>query len=216
MLACRWPPAWHRHDQTVPGPRDGHLGLDLRHPALTQDRARAFIQRACPLGRPSTPHRKGRWAVARLLGVDEVYLWPELLVRFPGRQQISNCSELVELFPDRASVPRQVWLYLLGEALEKVDVLVFSNTFFAQTQPQIAAMLTEAARRVLRSGCALATRLRCSSHAGPRRGNQRHPVRQDQVIAELLPEPAGHRQVRDTVAQHDVVRVVVLSTATES
>jgi hypothetical protein len=103
------------------------------------------VERWIGLGR--LPHRKHRWAAARLLGVDEAYLWPDLLVRFPGRHQVTSQSELVELYPDRASVPRQVWLRLLSEAQEHVDVLVFSGTFYAQTQPRIASMLAAAAER---------------------------------------------------------------------
>src|SRR5580658_6465123 len=93
------------------------------------------------------PHRRHRWAAARTLGVDEAYLWPDLLVRFPARNLVTSQSELVELFPDRATVPRQLWLRLLSEAQEYVDVLVFSGTFYAQTQPRIASMLQEAAKR---------------------------------------------------------------------
>jgi transcriptional regulator with XRE-family HTH domain len=92
------------------------------------------------------PHRKHRWTAAKLLGVDEAYLWPDLLHKFPGRQLTSQ-SELVELYADRASVPRPLWLRLLSEAQENIDILVFSGTFYAQTQPRIAAMLTEAAQR---------------------------------------------------------------------
>ena len=93
------------------------------------------------------PHRRHRWAAAKTLGVDEAYLWPDLLVRFPARSLITSQSELVELFPDRATVPRQLWLRLLSEAQEHVDVLVFSGTFYAQTQPRIASMLQQAAER---------------------------------------------------------------------
>jgi len=93
------------------------------------------------------PHRQHRWATARRLGVDESYLWPELLYRSPGRQQEPGRSELVYLYPDRASVPRELWLRLLSEVQEHLDVLVFSGTFYAQTQPRIAAMLTDAADR---------------------------------------------------------------------
>jgi hypothetical protein len=81
------------------------------------------------------------------LKVDETYLWPQVLVRSPTREREANRSELLEIYPDRASVPREVWLRLLSEAQENVDVLVFSGTFFAQTQPRLARMLTDAAER---------------------------------------------------------------------
>ena len=92
-----------------------------------------------------TPHRQHRWATARRLSVDETYLWPDVLIRSPGRRQEAGGSELVSLHPDRASVPRELWLRLLGEVQESLDVLVFSGTFYAQTQPRIARLLTDAA-----------------------------------------------------------------------
>jgi transcriptional regulator with XRE-family HTH domain len=93
------------------------------------------------------PHRQHRWAAARRLGVDESYLWPEVLSRSPARRDDAARSELVEVYPDRASVPRELWLRLLEEVQEHLDVLVFSGTFYAQTQPRIAALLTAAAGR---------------------------------------------------------------------
>jgi len=56
-------------------------------------------------------------------------------------------SELVRLYPDRASVPREVWLRMMTDAAAHIDVLVFSGTFYTQTQPRVAAMLAGAAER---------------------------------------------------------------------
>jgi transcriptional regulator with XRE-family HTH domain len=103
------------------------------------------VERWISAGR--TPHRQHRWAAARRLGVDETYLWPEVLSRSPARRQEAGRSELVALYPDRASVPRELWLRLLDEVQEHLDVLVFSGTFYAQTQPRIASMLADAAKR---------------------------------------------------------------------
>lgn len=83
------------------------------------------------------PHKRHRWAASRRLGVDETYLWPSAV---SGSTQAAR-SELVELFPSRASVPRETWLQLLGSAAAHIDVLVFSGTFYSQIQPRIAAML---------------------------------------------------------------------------
>jgi transcriptional regulator with XRE-family HTH domain len=91
------------------------------------------------------PHRQHRWAAARLLDVDEVYLWPSTLKQGSRRRDASK-SELVELYPDRASVPRETWFRLLGEARKNVDVLVHSGTFFAQVQPRIASTLSTRAK----------------------------------------------------------------------
>jgi hypothetical protein len=103
------------------------------------------VERWISLGR--VPHRQHRWATARRLGVDESYLWPEVLARSPARREDAGRSELVEVYPDRASVPRELWLRLLEEVQEHVDVLVFSGTFYAQMQPRIASLLAAAAGR---------------------------------------------------------------------
>lgn len=92
------------------------------------------------------PHRQHRWTAARRLGYEESYLWPDVQVA-PARRAEASQSELVRLYPDRASVPRELWLRLLTKACERIDVLVFSGTFYAQTQPKVAAMLADAARR---------------------------------------------------------------------
>jgi hypothetical protein len=102
------------------------------------------VERWIGMGR--MPHRQHRWATARRLGVDEAYLWPDALGHSGTRRQEASRSELVEVYADRASVPREVWLRLVREAREHVDVLVFSGTFYAQTQPRIAEMLEDAAQ----------------------------------------------------------------------
>lgn len=98
------------------------------------------VERWVSLGR--VPHRRHRWAAAGLLETDEVYLWPSVLDKPAAKRADASRGELVELHPDRASVPRETWLQLLTEAQDRIDVLVFSGTFFAQTQPRVAPMLT--------------------------------------------------------------------------
>nr|WP_206067437.1 XRE family transcriptional regulator [Nonomuraea sp. FMUSA5-5] len=123
----------------------------LRHGVALEDLARTCgvepktVERWINTGR--VPHRRHRWAAAKLLTADETYLWPDVLESSQARRARANRSELVEVFPDRASVPRELWLRLLSDAQADVDVLVFSGTFFAQTQPRIARLLTETARR---------------------------------------------------------------------
>ncbi|MEU1665324.1 XRE family transcriptional regulator [Streptomyces sparsogenes] len=80
--------------------------------------------------------------------MDETYLWPT--AGESSRSQALLQAELVELHRDRASVPRDVWLSLLSSARECIDVLVFSGTFMAQTNPQVAAMLRERAEAGVR------------------------------------------------------------------
>lgn len=91
------------------------------------------------------PHRKHRWRAAELLEVDEIYLWPGVVDELRQRRQEISQSELVHLYPDRAAVPREVWLHMLTNARKRIDVLIMSGTFFAQMQPRVAAMLTRQA-----------------------------------------------------------------------
>ena len=92
------------------------------------------------------PHRETRWRIARALDLDEVYLWPELLNEPTAEERIDSVeSELVQVYPDRASVPRDVWLKLVGSAQRHIDVLVFAGTFLANVNPQITDMLAERA-----------------------------------------------------------------------
>lgn len=97
------------------------------------------------------PHRKHRWVAAKLLEADETFLWPSILTRSPSRRaREASQAELVELYPDRASVPRKTWLGLLTNAQLAIDVLIHSGTFFAQTQPRVANMLAERASNNVR------------------------------------------------------------------
>ncbi|MEU8891444.1 XRE family transcriptional regulator [Streptomyces sp. NPDC048442] len=86
------------------------------------------------------PHRRHRWTVACRLGTEEANLWPQRA----GDNSLG--PELVAAYPNRASVPRELWLSLLLDATRQIDVLVFSGTFFAQTNPSIARMLRERAQ----------------------------------------------------------------------
>jgi len=88
-----------------------------------------------------TPRSQHRWAAARRLGVDEVYLWPAAL----ARRTAAVRTELLELFPNRAAVPRETWLQLMGSAAGRIDVLVFSGTFYSQIQPRVATQLADRA-----------------------------------------------------------------------
>jgi len=72
----------------------------------------------------------------------------------------------VATYQNRASVPREVWIDLLQGAQQQIDVLIFSGTFFAQSNPHVAKMLAERAGSGVRvrlcfgdpSGAAVATR----------------------------------------------------------
>jgi transcriptional regulator with XRE-family HTH domain len=90
------------------------------------------------------PHPRHRHRVAQHLRVEETFLWPppqSVHAARPGDQD----AELIRTYQNRASVPRELWLSLLQQARERIDVLVFSGTFFAQTNPHVARMLADRA-----------------------------------------------------------------------
>jgi transcriptional regulator with XRE-family HTH domain len=76
------------------------------------------------------PYRKHRYAVAKFLGVEEVYLWPEAL----PREQVAAASEseIVTVYPHRSEVPRDVWGRLFAEAESEIGVLVYAGLFLSE------------------------------------------------------------------------------------
>lgn len=90
------------------------------------------------------PHARHRFRVAGHLRVEETFLWPGPARRGTDADARSG-TELIGTYQNRASVPREVWLGLLGEARQEISVLVFSGTFFAQSNPHVAKMLAERA-----------------------------------------------------------------------
>lgn len=86
------------------------------------------------------PHRTNRVVVAKMLGVDEAYLWPEVLTS-PATQSAS-VAELLELHPSRAAVPHDVWRQLIASTHEALDVLTYAGTFLFE-QHDICSVLRE-------------------------------------------------------------------------
>jgi transcriptional regulator with XRE-family HTH domain len=93
-------------------------------------------------GRP--PHERNRRAAAKILGVKADFLWPDARSKaLTGLDDLQ--SSLIRTYADRSSVPRDVWLQLVSSATEAIDVLVYSGTFLAQTNPRLPAMLADRA-----------------------------------------------------------------------
>lgn len=77
------------------------------------------------------PHPGLRLAVARELGRDETYLWPELLAG--RRAAVASISEIVQIWPTRSAVPQEVWRSLMHKATGRVDVLVYAGGFLVES-----------------------------------------------------------------------------------
>ncbi|MFI5933717.1 helix-turn-helix domain-containing protein [Actinoplanes sp. NPDC051494] len=77
-----------------------------------------------------TPYRRHRYAVASRLGVDEVYLWPDVL----SADQVASASEseIINVYPHRWSVPSDLWCNVFATAEEEIGVLVYSGLFVSE------------------------------------------------------------------------------------
>jgi len=63
------------------------------------------------------PYLRHRWAIAAMLGVDETDLWPQL------RTTRTRPDEVLAIYPHRDTVPRDVWLRLIGAARNEIGIL---------------------------------------------------------------------------------------------
>lgn len=85
------------------------------------------------------PHRNHRWHTAKTLGVDEGYLWPQVLD--DPRTRSASQAEFVTLYPHRGSIPSDRWRQLIDQAEDSVDILVYSGLFLIDSQPDFIKKL---------------------------------------------------------------------------
>ena len=88
------------------------------------------VERWLTLGR--VPHRAHRWDASRRLGYDDDYLWPDAPGRGQERRAEASQSELVRVYPDRGSIPREAWHRLFSGAREDIGILVYAALFLAE------------------------------------------------------------------------------------
>src|SRR4051794_32766682 len=84
------------------------------------------------------PHPRNRAATARVLGVDELVLWPELAE--PRARAVAG-SEVVHVYPHRGAVAPGSWYELLVAAEQHIDVLVFAGLFLADGRADLPVLL---------------------------------------------------------------------------
>lgn len=135
-------------------PSNDLVNQRLRTVMLRQGVSRNDLAKACGVD-PKTvdrwitlgrlPHSQHRWNAARRLDTDETYIWPQIMELDRGRRLDAAQAELIKLYPDRASVPRETWIQLLKDARHRVDVLVFAGTFMPNTNPRVAKNLIDRA-----------------------------------------------------------------------
>lgn len=92
------------------------------------------------------PHARTRAQVAKVLGFDETYFWPELLGT--GRSIGASQAELVQLWPTRDAVPADVWRTLIAQSHECIEVLVYAGGFLFETFHLVDTVREKAAQGV--------------------------------------------------------------------
>lgn len=84
------------------------------------------------------PHPGNRVKTARMLGLDESVLWPQLQ---EARARAVVGSEVLRVYPDRGAVPAGSWYELISSAKEHVDVLVYAGLFLSDGRADLATLL---------------------------------------------------------------------------
>lgn len=91
-----------------------------------------------------TPYARYRHQVAALLNQSEAYLWPDALTA--SQQSAVTESEIVRVYPHRASVPADLWRHLFEAASERIEILVYSGMWLPDQNPRLATMLRKKAK----------------------------------------------------------------------
>lgn len=85
------------------------------------------------------PYPRYRHRIAAMVKESESYLWPDALPS--DRAAAISQSEIVQVFPCRASVPADLWRRLLDGASEHIGVLVYAGLFLPEQHPRLNALL---------------------------------------------------------------------------
>lgn len=97
--------------------------------------------------RDRVPHPRNRANVARVLGLDESILWPQLEEQ---RARAVVNSEVLRVYPDRGAVPHGSWYEHLSSARERVDILVFAGLFLSDGRADLSTLVQRKAEQGLR------------------------------------------------------------------
>lgn len=89
------------------------------------------------------PNTSYRWKVVKLVGEEEIYLWPE--VADEERRRAATKAELVAVYAHRADVPADLWPMLFRRAEGAIDVLVYAAVFLHEQDPHLNDLLQEKA-----------------------------------------------------------------------
>lgn len=83
------------------------------------------------------PHKRHRWAAAKLLREDSEYLWPDV----PGAAGASD--EMVAAYAHRADVPTSVWWDVFSRATDRIDLLGYTLYFLSLQHPDLLGVMQQ-------------------------------------------------------------------------
>lgn len=87
------------------------------------------------------PHPRHRWAITRLVGEEEGYLWPAARPDLsPGAEAT---SEIVAAYAHRVDVPKDKWSELLATSRRNVDILGYAFLFFPEQHIDLAKVIAK-------------------------------------------------------------------------
>jgi transcriptional regulator with XRE-family HTH domain len=81
------------------------------------------------------PYLRHRWALAGMLGLDEVDLWPQVIAAR------SRPEEFRAIFSHRDAVPREVWQDLFHSAEREIGILDCNGLFLAKDLGTMATLI---------------------------------------------------------------------------
>jgi len=84
------------------------------------------------------PYLRHRWAIAAMLSTDEIDLWPQL------RASRTIPDEVVAVYPHRDTMPKAIWLRVLGSAQHEIGILDNIGASPVGEQPIVAALAEQA------------------------------------------------------------------------
>lgn len=94
------------------------------------------------------PHRTHRLNAAAILGKSDLFLWPE--TETDPRSQSASQAELVSLYPNRGAIPLAIWLGLIDESRECIDMLALAGSFLHDAIPDFVERLASRAKAGVR------------------------------------------------------------------
>jgi hypothetical protein len=87
------------------------------------------------------PHPRTRWSVAKLLGEDEQWLWPD---SNPAPAAETGASgELVTAYAYRSEAPTSLWWELITRTTRQIDLLGYTLYFLTLQHPELLQSFTD-------------------------------------------------------------------------